>query len=265
MKRRGITPTARSYTSYFAALARGVAAHSLPASAFTRASTVHNQWLQHAASRIADADPASSDSPNPAPTNAYLHTLGRTGNVDEMIKVFDQMPQSGPLSPNVETYTTVLRGLKATAGGAEPDQLVAMSFKVWERMTKDSSVVAVADARLVHAALLVWQKAGLYVQRQRALAIARDWLGFTDNGAEFEGEPKVQLDAPAFNALLEFLLVKNDFKRVADYFDQVRDNPTRFGGEGSVIQPRHCELAMAAHARARDALRAEGALFTFSS
>ncbi|WRT64210.1 uncharacterized protein IL334_001139 [Kwoniella shivajii] len=147
MKKRGIRPTTRTFSTLINAYAR--ISHSgdtsfehdfMPVKDLThsRVTILFEQSQQHikkcmmaesqakeeigvasfTGEKLFNGDIANGnektenqDEINISPTNAYLKYLGRHGLWEDMYKVFVGMDQSGPLSPDTVTYTTLLASL----------------------------------------------------------------------------------------------------------------------------------------------------------
>ena len=82
------------------------------------------------------------------PTNAYLKFLARYGMFKEMDKVFLALPTSGPLSPDIITYTTMFsalyddlnrRGRDAKSGASGTERSTTNPSGLWTRMCRQYS------------------------------------------------------------------------------------------------------------------------------
>ncbi|WWC66413.1 uncharacterized protein I206_100315 [Kwoniella pini CBS 10737] len=143
MKKRGIKPTTRTYSTLLNAYSRMSHADDtafnsdiIPVKNLThsRVTILHDQAQQHVkrcmtASSLLNEDLGISTSEgeiltnrnesfnefeeeiNISPTNAYLKYLGRHGLWEEMYTTFISMPQQGQLSPDKVTYTTLFSSL----------------------------------------------------------------------------------------------------------------------------------------------------------
>lgn len=82
------------------------------------------------------------------PTNAYLKFLARYGMFKEMDKVFLALPTTGPLSPDIITYTTMFsalyddlnrRGRDAKSGSDRSERSMTNPSGLWTRMCRQYS------------------------------------------------------------------------------------------------------------------------------
>lgn len=135
MKKRGVRPTSRTYTTLLNAYAQ-VAHSDMQNTGFTpadrpaqltldRVRVIYEQSQQHIKRELQRAQPEDTgldlpqDGPedvdevqvNIRPTNAYLKFLGRFGMWEEMQEVFLGMDPVGPLSPDQVTYTTLFHAI----------------------------------------------------------------------------------------------------------------------------------------------------------
>ncbi|KAM0751573.1 hypothetical protein T439DRAFT_324761 [Meredithblackwellia eburnea MCA 4105] len=141
MKRRGLTPSPRSFTTFFSGHAR-IARHwsNDPATggrqkALDQVRTVYAQWLkyvgQHEARATTDRsntdfrrargnhvqgweqdDPDIVDGISTIPTNAFINFLGNAGRPDLVVETFKGLPSTGLLAPDSSTYSTILAALR---------------------------------------------------------------------------------------------------------------------------------------------------------
>lgn len=132
MKKRGVRPTSRTFTTLLNAYA-GLAHSGIEAGQFTpshppelrtidRVRVVYEQSQAHIRAEMAKGEPdddglgatgksgnVRENQINVLPTNAYLKFLARFGMWDEMERVFLAMDVAGPLAPDQRTYFTMLK------------------------------------------------------------------------------------------------------------------------------------------------------------
>ncbi|TIA86644.1 hypothetical protein E3P99_03638 [Wallemia hederae] len=112
MKKRGITPNSRSYTILFRAYS-GTDKERPSNKTLESALTLFRQF-SHYQSYLDDhaLEPAvAQQERSPLPINAYLVLLAKVAHSHDMMNIFDDMPDTGPGSPDLFTYTTLFQGL----------------------------------------------------------------------------------------------------------------------------------------------------------
>ncbi|KAI5481006.1 hypothetical protein MNV49_006192 [Pseudohyphozyma bogoriensis] len=276
MKRRGVEPSLRSFTTFFRGCAKGERA--VEPAAMGKVKAVYAQWELYVAKLTARdgkgktfAVPEDEDDNILIPMNAYLHFLGRTNNVDEMLKVLDSMPSSGPLAPDGYTYSTVLAALykclsaKRTAVDVDPTATSSnrerfdAALAIWSRISSDASLI---DMRTVSIMMTICRCAERPDDQVIGLHIARDFFGFVIDPAEEASlvkmastKPPLALDGPALSVVLSLALQLQKNNLVVSLFNQVRDYPERFGRD--IISHYQCELALVALGNKKDSEAAE--------
>lgn len=175
MKKRGFKPNSRTYTTLINAYAglRHASDTSDPRRSRTvepktasRVSIIYDQAQTYAREKETELEEAESRNDpdelgldtnatlddegisavesdvNVGPTNAYLKFLARYGLFAELDKTFMAMPMTGPLSPDVITYTTMFSALYDSmnrtdeAGGAAQNRSRSTPGGLWAQMTR---------------------------------------------------------------------------------------------------------------------------------
>ncbi|KAF9170104.1 hypothetical protein BGX21_009418 [Mortierella sp. AD011] len=151
MKKRGFEPNDRTYTILLNALA----INSSSPNSVSRAMALYQQ--------IKDSDDMS---PTVAHTNALLKVCARKLDYENMQQVYNEMPKSGPNSPDVVTFNILINSF-ARMGG---DKGFNMAWKIWEdcldAKTRRPDEVDL-DHAVVDAILLACReaKSSVYIKR----------------------------------------------------------------------------------------------------
>ncbi|KAF9358376.1 hypothetical protein BGX26_001901 [Mortierella sp. AD094] len=151
MKKRGFDPSDRTYTILLNALA----INSSSPNSVSRAMALYQQ--------IKDSDDMS---PTVAHTNALLKVCARKLDYETIQQVYNEMPKSGPNSPDVVTFNILINSF-ARMGG---DNGFDMAWKIWEdcldAKTRRPDEVDL-DHALVDAILLACReaKSSVYIKR----------------------------------------------------------------------------------------------------
>ena len=259
MKRRGMTPTTRSYSTFFAGYGK---IKELEGGALARVQTIYAQWLMYSERIVTGASGRRSileegedaESISCIPTNAYLTLLGNVKNYALLMETFNAMPSTGPTAPNSLTYSIVLSALRASD---EPEHFQS-AMKLWQRMLSEGFEI---DTKTISLIISICREAKRPDDQKVGLEIAKEFYGFVNPEDEASlvfatVKPKAPLDTTALSNVLSLALAMQQYNLVVRWFDQVRDHPKRFGK--MVLENWHCDLVMVALAVKRDASGAEG-------
>lgn len=298
MKRRGIQPSVRSYTTFFNGHSK---VKEMEGPSLARVKTVFAQWELYAQGeldRIAEAksgrlkkrqpqlergprgqrsyeeteeDVPSKSSSEPIsciPTNAYLHFLASTKNIDILLSTFSAMPSTGPLAPDSTTYSTVLSALRSSTA---PEHF-QVAMKLWKHMLENKKG-QVMDTMTISTIISICREAVRPDDQKIGLEVAQQFYGFVLPAMEDTlvspkiAVPLVELDSAALSNIFSLALKMQQYNLVTRWFDQVRDYPKRFNAK-AVLSSWHCDLVYLALAAKKDATGAEGEslnLFYFRS
>ena len=122
MKKRGITPTTRTYATLLNAYTRipHDGAHTSfaptkqpPQKQIQRVVDIYNESQTYISEQVAKVEPGTTQFPeiDLAPTNAYLKYLAKFGMWSQIERVRLGMDDKGPLAPNAITYTILFNAL----------------------------------------------------------------------------------------------------------------------------------------------------------
>lgn len=289
MKRRGVRPTTRSYSTFLAGFAKmksSGTSTAVPATTVAKVKTVHAQWLVHCQRVLAreekpgyrritatedeSVDPKFKDEAHdtpeelsPVPTNHYLAFLSHINDLPLVLETFGAMPSSGPLAPNSVTYSIVLSALRTLASDSKEHFDIAMAL--WKRM-RDQLDPSEIGTQTVSLMISLCREAKRPDDQRIGLEVAKEYYGLVDpvdeaklvNAGQGKGieQPKVMMDSGALSNVLSLVLGMQQYNLVARWFDQVRDYPDRFGVEA--IDHHPSDLVLVALAAKHDASAAEG-------
>lgn len=247
MKRRGVKPTTRSYTSFFTGLRKARKVED-GESGLARIKTIYAQWLLDADRKLKGKQPEDpNERVSNIPTNAYLAFLASIDNIPLLLETFNQMPTSGLLAPDSSTYSTVLTAL---LHHAEEEGIWEQAATIWKRAEQQKVEV---DTVLSSQVVSLYREAPRPDDQKLGLALAERFYGLVSPekldtlvNKSSDRVKLVTMDAAAFSNVLALCLDLQKLDNAVAYFDQVRDYPSRFGK--NLLDYRHCDLVLAAYA-----------------
>ena len=291
MKRRGIEPSARGYSTFFAGFAAGAAhrqsvQHELATASGPkdRVKAVFAQWLKYAEGRsgkrtnsmgkltiLPEEGERDLDEISVIPTNAYIGYLANAKDYKLVLETFAAMPTEGPLAPNSWTYTLVLNALRGavrtpSATPGEPPvfnrDMFEAAMSVWRRMDSEAVSITTQTVSIViqlcrEAERVEDQLVGLDVA-ERMFGLVPGLAGMTKLEMKALAPPKVPLDTAAVSGILTLALELRKFNLVVALFNQVRDYPERFGHH--IVDYHHCDIVLVSLGKKRDSVAVEGPL-----
>ncbi|KAK7061708.1 pentatricopeptide repeat-containing protein [Favolaschia claudopus] len=252
MKRRGFSPTTRTFQTMFSGYARIElwAAHTKQ---LDHARSLYKAYQRHIEA-LKKSDPASSElSIDPLPS--YVTILGNAGQFEEIFVLFYSLDPEGPLAANKFLVTAMFQALSTTRAGLSTTQSMknATDAKVlWDQVLKASKKSGLeVDSFLVTAAVIALSK-GRSPEYQLAFRLVREYFGLSASG-EPPAHGKIPLSPQGLAAAL--LLCNNSQKpaECINFFQQVIKRPPASGGV-EVVDRAHVEEVL----KARLALAAPG-------
>lgn len=247
MKRRGFSPTTRTFQTMFMGLSR-IENWSGHTKQLANAHSLYDSFQRHVNS-IKKHDKDNLElSVNPLA--AYIKILGATGLHQEVFDVYYAMDSDGSLAPNQFVYTAMFQALSAFSN---QDRLknAADARLLWTQMQKASqkSPGFQVDAFIVTSAVSALSR-GRLADQIFAFQIVRDYFGLTA-----PDEPPltgtIPLAPQSFAAIL--LLCNNSQKHhLCDhFFQQVKKRPEASGGP-SILDRAHMEEVLKARLSLED-------------
>ncbi|KAJ7283656.1 pentatricopeptide repeat-containing protein [Mycena rebaudengoi] len=253
MKRRGFSPTTRTFQTMFSGLSR-IEVWSAYPQQLKNARTLYDAYQRHIEA-VKKHDPTSPElSIDPLP--AYITLLGNAGQFEEIFVLYYSLAAAGPLAANKFLFTAMFRALSTTNAGLTSAQYAknATDAKVlWGQVLKASENSGLdIDAFLVTAAVIALSK-GQSLEQKLAFQLVREYFGLVTTG-EAPVAGKIPLTSPGLNAAL--LLCNNSHKAAEciHFFQQVTKRPEASGG-ANIVDRLHGEEVL----KARLALVAPGA------
>lgn len=289
MKRRGVKPNVRSYTTFFNG---HVKIKEMETASLARVKSVFAQWELYAQGELdrieeqqggggkkkraersfggqrsyedMEDEPVSSKESSAMeaisciPTNAYLHFLGNTKNLPLLLTTFEAMPSTGLLAPDATTYSTVLSALRSSS---DPEHF-KVAMKLWRHML-DQKRGAIVDTMTVSVIISICRETARPDDQKIGLDVAQQFYGLVPPALEDTlvsptlPAPLVPLDSAALSNVFSLALKMQQYNLVTRWFDQMRDYPKRFDSK-RVLESWHCDLVYLALAAKKDASGAEG-------
>ncbi|KAJ7129677.1 hypothetical protein C8R44DRAFT_615582 [Mycena epipterygia] len=244
MKRRGFSPTTRTFQTMFSGFSR-IEVWSLYPQQLKNARSLYDAYQRHIEA-IKKTDPTSSElSIDPLP--AYITILGNAGQFDEIFVLYYSLADEGPLAANKFLFTAMFRALSVTTAGLTSAQYAknATDAKVlWGQMLKASEKSGMEiDSFVVTAAVTALSK-GQSSEQKFAFQLVREYFGLS-----VSGEPPVRgkfaLTSHSFAAAL---LLCNNSQKPAEcihFFEQVMKRPQASGGT-EIVDRGHGEEVLKA-------------------
>ncbi|KAJ7276380.1 hypothetical protein B0H12DRAFT_1085067 [Mycena haematopus] len=252
MKRRGFSPTTRTFQTMFSGYARIElwAAHTKQ---LEHARSLYKAYKRHI-EVVKQSDPTSSEL-SIDPLAAYITILGNSGQFEEMFVLFYSLEEEGPLAADKFIFTAMFQALSTTRPGLTSAQYLknATDAKVlWAQVLKASQKSGLEiDAFVVTAAVIALSK-GRSSEQQLAFELVREYFGLVTSG-ESPVHGKMPLTR---HGLAAALLLCNNSQKPAEcihIFQQVMKRPSASGGV-DLIDRAHVEEVL----KARMALAAPG-------
>jgi hypothetical protein len=186
MKRRGLSPTTRTYQTLFAGLSRVEHWPTHPLQ-LNHAHQLYDYFLKHL--QAVKYHAPDSDELSISPLAKYIKILGDAGDFQRIFDVYYTMDSDGPLSPNRDIFTAIFQVLSVRryADGDEGaifhNQNGSTAKLLWMQMEKASkkSPGFAVDSHLIAMAIRALSR-GRPADQELALDIVRDHLGLVRPG-----------------------------------------------------------------------------------
>ncbi|KAF8631677.1 hypothetical protein AX15_002263 [Amanita polypyramis BW_CC] len=248
MKRRGHTPTARTFQTMFNGLSR-IEDWSIHMKQLANARSLYEAFQKHMAS-IKRAEP---DSPQLSvdPLAAYIKILGDAGCYQDIFDVYYAMDADGPLAPNKLIFAAIFQALSPkpeVAGDSSVSYLktAADAKLLWKQMVKLSrrSPDFQVDSFIATAAVSALTRGGPSEQ-SLAFEIAKDYFGLypPEDSAPTAFLP---LQPASLDVILRLCNYTQKHDLCLEFVQQVKRRPEEVGGP-SVLDRGHMEEVIKAH------------------
>jgi hypothetical protein len=239
MKRRGLSPTTRTFQTFFNGLSR-IEDWSIHTKQLTNARSLYDAYQRHISS-VKKHDPGSSELLID-PLAGYIRILGNAARYQEIFDIYYAMDQEGPLSPNQFIFTAMFHAIVA-AKNSVPEgaaKVAADARLLWNQMNKAStrSPGFTIDSFSIVAALNALS-GGNKVDHDLAFLITTYYFGLIPD------KPKstngiLPLHPESFAAILKLCNQSKRHEVCSQFLRQVRIRHEDAGGV-SIIDRRHVE------------------------
>jgi hypothetical protein len=247
MKRRGFSPTTRTFQTMFMGLSR-IEDWSTHSKQLDNARSVYDSFQRHMTSVKKD-DSASAEL-SVGPLAAYIKILGNAGYYQELFDVYYAMDTEGPLAPDQFVYTAIFQAL-SVSGKQDRIKVSADAKLLWNQMQKAShkSPGFQIDAFLITSALIALSR-GRPADQSLAFQIIRDYFGLTTPD-DPPSTGTIPLTPQSFAAVL-LLCSQSEKYHLCDHFLlQVKKRPEALGG-ASILDRAHLEEVLKARLSLKD-------------
>lgn len=244
MKRRGFSPTSRTYQTFFNGLCRIEEWTTYPKQ-LANARSLYEGFQRHIAS-VKRSDPEDPDL-TPAALAGYIRLLGSAGRYQEIFDVYYAMDQDGLMAPNRYVWTAMFQAIAVakkdlTEGGAK---VAADARLLWTQMIKATkkNPELVPDSHTVCAALMALSD-GTKQDVDLALTIITKYYGLVANGAV--SQPGIlPLGPESLNTIFQFCNRTKQYEHAMQFLQQVKRRPKEIGGSG-ILDRQHMEEVLKA-------------------
>ena len=231
MKRRGLSPTTRTYQTMFNGLARIDRWSSHPKQ-LENARSLYEDFTRHIES-LKKHEPYHPDI-TPTPLASYLKILGNSGEYQEVFDVYYALDTTGSYAPNEFVYAAMfqaladmrigLSGKGITAPGHWGARVASDTRKLWTHMMKGTQHGSPghADAYAATAAISALSQ-GDKTDHELAFQIARDWFGLSkEESSKVRGH--FPLGRQSLGAILRLCNEAEDYATCMQFFQMIKRN-----------------------------------------
>ena len=245
MKRRGFSPTTRTFQTMFNGLSK-IEHWATHPKQLANARSLYDAFQRHIAT-VKKHDPTSSEiSSNPLAS--YLKILGAAGQYQEVFDVYYAMDAEGPFAANEYIFTAMFQAL-STSAFASTDQGGAKTAGdarlLWTQMLKASNKTPgfSVDSYSVVAAITALSS-GSKTDQDLAFQIVKEYFGLA-TGGDKPSAGRLPLGAESLAATLRLCNRTQQYSACLDFFKQVKRRPEDTGGV-SVLDRAHIEEVLRA-------------------
>ncbi|KAJ3498997.1 hypothetical protein NLJ89_g10147 [Agrocybe chaxingu] len=239
MKRRGFSPTLRTFQTFFNGLSR-IESWSTHTKQLAHARSLYEGFQRHVAS-IKRHDPSNPELSSD-PLAGYIRLLGNAGQYQEIFDVYYALDLEGPMTPTQYVYTAMFQAI-AAAKNDTPEGAVkaaADARLLWAQMLKASkkNPSLVPDSHTIVAALNALS-GGNGMDYHLAFKIVSEYYGLDAN--KMTSQPGLlTLQPESLAAILRLCNQSKQYSLASQFYQQVRRRPENIGG-ASIIDRGHME------------------------
>ena len=247
MKRRGHSPTTRTFQTLFNGLSR-IETWSTYTKQLANARSLYEAYQRHILA-IKKADPACPQL-SVDPLAAYIKILGHAGCFQDIFDVYYAMDAEGPLAPNQLIFTAIFQSLASkgdATGQPVPYLKNAVDAKLlWRQMLKASrkSPGFPVDSFIASSAISALMRGGTSEQ-SLAFEIVRDYFGLC-TFADSAPTNFLPLQGASLDAILRLCTHARKHDLCLDFVQQVKRRPDDIDGP-SILDRGHMEEVLRAH------------------
>ncbi|GLB33804.1 putative PPR repeat family protein [Lyophyllum shimeji] len=231
MKRRGFSPTARTFQTMFTGLSK-IEDWSTHTKQLKNAHSIYDAFQRYMKS-VRQHDPESAELTS-NPLANYVKILGYNGLYQEIFDVYYALPSEGPLSPNEFVYTAMFEALASTPsveGLTVPHYQHAANAKLlWTLMQKALRKIPAftVDTHLVTSAIAALSR-GHTPEFELAFTIVRDYYGLCAPG-DPPSKGSLPLSQQSLDVILKLCNISKKYALCGDFLQQVKRRPDDRGG-----------------------------------
>lgn len=255
MKRRGLSPTTRTYQTMFSGLSRleHWPTHTLQ---LTHAHQLYDFFLKHL--QTVKYHTPGSEELTVAPLAKYIKILGDAGDFQRIFDIYYAMDSEGPLAPSQEIFTAMFQVManRRLADGDEGaifhNQNGSTTKLVWTQMEKASkkSPGFEIDSHIIAMAIKALAR-GRPTDQEFALDIVRDHLGLVRPGETTTSPAAANLTVHTLAAALESCNEMQKPRVCIHYLSQVMhprySTPRGVRAKAHVVDRGHVEQGLLAY------------------
>lgn len=251
MKRRGIKPTSRTYST----LLKGYSEIEDWSNLHLQMQNVYSIYDQVQAyfENLKGRRDQAAEELNNIPYNLLIEIFGKAQEYRRMFDVYNSMDTKGPLAPNIITFTTLLnaisrrRTLKLSPqdDSAEDGSPLEVAYKnaadarvIWQQVLK---LPDGPDSQCIRSVLVPLSN-GRPTDQNLALDIVHEYLGFSRPG-EARAPQKVKLHPQILALAMSIANKTAQYRATIYYLEQILDSKHR-----KVLAREHMELVIESHA-----------------
>ncbi|KAG8895292.1 hypothetical protein FRB99_000661 [Tulasnella sp. 403] len=228
MKRRGFQPNERTYATIFSGY------NQLPELTDKQWDRVTGIWNQYQSflevAKLQDAHTRSSQS-LVSPYVPYFEMLGKRGEYERLMEIFQSMDVDGPFAPDKFVYTTVLlqigqrrymSGVNGATSTASDDALIQNAqntIAIADRMRETSAFDSFALSAILRGLMK-----GTDEHRQYGYDLLADVFGATPDNANFLESTTTELDHRLLDLVLELCCTMEKYDLVLDLFSKLKSS-----------------------------------------
>lgn len=255
MKRRGIKPTSRTFSTLLKGYAQIEDWEKYPLQ-LGNVCNIYTQVMQYHAT--VDETGGPREELSNIPYNLLINIFGKAQSFQRMFDVFNAMPAKGPLAPDMRTFTFLITAIgkrqisaisKTPTEGEEEETPLPTANELAYKNASDARLIwrqllRVSPNPDSHAIRAIFKplSRGRPSDQNFAFDIAHEYLGLSRPG-EQSVTAKLQLHPQTLESLLIVSNIAKRYRYTLNYIQQVIDS-----GCHSLLTRRHMDYALQAHA-----------------